>query len=178
MPASPGSGFLTVSIQFAGQRELIGKFATWGQNISDLSSAWEKVGELLQDDWRQQFASEGGYLGVRVGPEWAPLAPATVADRLRRGYDGEHPILVRTGQLRASVIERGAAGNIFEVGSDHVTVGTEYPTAQFHQFGTVKMPARRMLGLKWETRSEILRILGDEVRAQARAAGLAMSGGA
>lgn len=165
-------GFLDLTITFEGQADLVGRFATWGYAIQNLSPALEQVGELLQQDWRQQFADEGGYLGAKVGPSWALLRPATVADRERRGFGGEHPMLVRYGDLRASVIERGALGNVFEVSPTSVRVGTEYPTAGYHQHGTSRMVARKMIGLKWESRSRILRILGNYVREQARLAGL------
>lgn len=164
-------GFIDVTIQFEGQAALIGKFATWGRAIGDLTPAWEKVGYRLQDDWREQFMTEGNWLGAGIAPPWLPLRPATVADRLRKGF-GAGPILRRTGMLAASATVRGAAWNVFEVGPDHVTVGTQAPYAGFHQRGTRKMPPRKFIGLKWTTRSDVLSILDAYVRQQAAAAGL------
>lgn len=166
-----GDGFIDVSIQFEGQSELVGKFATWGRAISDLSPAWEKVGYRLQHDFAVQFEAEGGFLST--APKWAPLKPSTIADRLRKGF-GPGPILRRTGMLMASATIRGAAANVFEVGPDHVTVGTALPYAIFHQKGApgAHIPQRKMIALNWETRPDIIKILGDYVRQQAASAGL------
>lgn len=176
MPAG-GGGFINISVEFEGQQALIGQFATFGQRIQTMRPAWEDVGNLLLADFAQQFASEGAYLGPQIAPLWKPLAPSTVRDRLAKGFGGEHPILQRTGQLLGSVSERGAAGNIFEVSDNGIRAGTAYPIAKFHQYGTTRMPQRKMIGLRWATRSQILRILGDYVRQQARDAGLPMNGG-
>lgn len=173
--AGGGGGFLNITVQFEGQRELIGKFATWGANIQTMRPAWEDVGNLLLLDFAQQFEAEGGYLGAGVAPVWPPLAPSTIRDRLAKGY-GPGPKLVRTGQLMGSVTQRGANGNIFELGDNSVRAGTSYPIARYHQYGTRKMPQRKMIGLAWKTRSSILRILGDYVRAQAAQAGLPLNG--
>ena len=165
-------GFISISLQVTGQRELTGKLATWGANVQHMTPAWEQVGDRLLQDFEQQFLGEGGYIGAKIAPKWAPLKESTVKDRLRRGYSGAHPILVREGLLKGSLSHRGAAGNIFQATDTGITVGTEVPYAIFHQKGTRRMVSRKMVGLKWTTRSAILRILGDYVREQARAAGL------
>lgn len=43
----------------------------------------------------RNFASEGGDVGG-----WADLAERTVAEREAKGFGGEHPILIRYGDLR------------------------------------------------------------------------------
>lgn len=35
----------------------------------------------------------------REGPGWAPLARRTIAERIAAGYNGQHPILYRSGDL-------------------------------------------------------------------------------
>ena len=196
-------GFISISLQVTGQRELTGKLATWGANVQHLTPAWEQVGDSLLQDFRQQFADEGGYLGAQVGPKWAPLKPSTIKDRLRHGY-GASPILVREGLLRDSLSWKNAAGNIFQATDSGITVGTTVRYAGFQQYGTHQhlvrdthqrknrhlysrlkqitgqggIPPRKMVGLKYSTRSAILRILGDYIREQARAAGLMVDMGA
>ena len=79
------------------------------------------------------------------GENWAPLNPKTVADRIRHGFPGAHPILRRTGEYRrswtqsgATEVEQGATGWTMYVGSnsfkaihekDHFAVihGKTYP---------------------------------------------------
>jgi hypothetical protein len=55
---------------------------------------------------QERFATEGR----SQGKAWWPLAVATQADRIRKGYGGQHPILRRTGGLR-----RAAEGGSVEV---------------------------------------------------------------
>jgi len=79
------------------------------------------------------------------GSAWAPLAPATIRDRIRQGY-GPGPKLFRTGRLLRSYVEEFhsehaqrfrilSSGYQMEYGSD-----TYY--ARFHESGTQSMPAR------------------------------------
>ena len=134
--ASGSGAFMEISIQFEGQREIVGRFFSLGMASRSVAPAMEQVGLMLQRDWEHQFEAEGGYLGAKVGPKWAPLAASTVKDRIRKRFPGAHPILVREGGLEASIVRRGAAHNVFEVGDDHVRVGTTHPIAPYQQYGT------------------------------------------
>jgi phage gpG-like protein len=165
-------GYFTVVVDFPGQEQLIRGIATFGQDITHLQPAWEEVGNYLLQDFAAQFHNEGGFLGAQVGPLWAQLRPATVADRMRKGYPGEHPILQRSGSLMESVTQRNAAGNVFEASNEGLRIGTTHELAKYHQYGTKKMVARKMIGLRFQTRSEIVRIFGDYIRGLIRAAGL------
>lgn len=66
------------------------------------SKAGDTVGKAIREQYAAQFASEGG----RSGAPWAQLRPRTVRDRMRQGYPGRHPILVRSGGYKDSWIER------------------------------------------------------------------------
>lgn len=169
VPGASG-GFIDISFQVVGGPEVKRSLATFGAQVTDLSDAWEQVGEDLLGDFADNFATEGG--GFGGWSSWAPLAASTVADRERHGYGGEHPILVRTGELMASTTVRGAPGNVFEVGPNSLTVGTNDPKAVFHQFGTRKMPARVIVGLSWDRQSQIVNRLNTYIQAVARQQGL------
>jgi len=67
--------------------------------------ALDDVADIAQKYFARQFSTEGGEFGKR----WAPLAPGTNEDRVRKGYRPAHPILVRRGWLRASVISKSSA---------------------------------------------------------------------
>lgn len=144
-----GSGFLDISFEVQGQREVLGRLATFGAKIENMSAAWEQVGTELLKDFQQNFDDEGGAFGKGAWAQWAPLRPATVRDRQRLGFPGAHPILVRTGDLMESVTVRGAPGNVFEVGPNSLVMGTTDPKAKFHQTGSRdgKLPMRRIVGI-------------------------------
>lgn len=86
------------------------------------------------------FESEG------IGADrWHELAAYTVYERLRLGFPGEHPILVRTGALRASLTdETSLALEERRAGDCSATIGTSDPRFIWHQEGTPNMPARPM----------------------------------
>lgn len=176
------NGFLNVSVSISGL-EIIPQLTTFGVAISDLSPAFEQIGHDLQDDFMANFVQQGGlfgmtsrsYLGADAGP-WKPLAASTIQERIRLGF-GPEPILWRTGALMESLTDRDADGAIFDVGPDHLTVGSDLFYAGFHQEGTSKMPARPMVGLSWTRGQAIKNRLRAFVYEQVRAAGLSMSGG-
>lgn len=57
---------------------------------------------VIRQAHRENFAREGGRRA------WANLADATVAERVRLGYPGRHPILRRTGALMRHVLNTPA----------------------------------------------------------------------
>jgi len=97
------------------------------------------------------FAAEGR-------PKWEALKPATVIQRANMGFPALHPILVRTGTLRSSVIKRGDPNNVLKIGRlemqmySNLKVG-KYYLAELHQKGTNKMSARveyKLIQQEWE----------------------------
>lgn len=71
----------------------------------DLRPAWPAVTKAFQLAVSKAFESEG----ASTGAPWPQLAPATQADRRRKGFPAAHPILQRTGALqRALTIGEGA----------------------------------------------------------------------
>lgn len=185
-----GSGYIEIEFEVAGQ-SVERKLATFGREVKDLSHGWERVGEdVLADNMlnmigqgrlytkedRLVFDRSTGKFRPSKNPratDWAALAPATVRDRERQGYPGSEPILWRRGDLARSVSQRGAAGNIFRVRPDGVEVGTNDPLAAYHQFGTVNMPARPIVGLTRERQAGVVKRLNEELERQIRLAGLA-----
>lgn len=143
----PAGGFLDITFEVSGQEPIQRKLATFGARIENMAPAWEEVGTALMLDFMENFHEEGGVFGRGTWAQWQPLRPSTVADRRRLGYPGEHPILVREGDLLASVTIRGAAGNVFEVGANSLVLGTTDRKAKYHQFGTRRMPARKIVGI-------------------------------
>lgn len=191
------AGFITITITGQEQLQLKARqLATWGMRMQTLAPAFELIGQDLLGDFAQNMVREGGFFGR--DSRWPPLAPSTIKEKQRLGY-GAMPMLWRTGALAASLAEKGAPGNIFEVGANYVAVGSSIPYAIFHQrgsrrtktvvnslrvevprhrrFSTVAvLPRRQIVGISWSRRSLILRRLNEYVQEQARQAGLAMFG--
>lgn len=66
-----------------------------------------RISDAIRSALAGSFANQGSARGA-----WAPLRPRTVAERIRLGYPGRRPILVRSGQLRASWTQRGHSDHV------------------------------------------------------------------
>ena len=135
------------------------------------SAEQRKVFEAINLGFQRNFSGEGSRRG-----KWRALAPSTVIDRQRKGFAGQHPILVRTGDLRASFVQRS---------KDHVeefqytaqgwrlVSGSESEIAFFQELGTRRgIPPRPITELTGEAEQRIINTL-DYMIAQAEAATVA-----
>lgn len=97
--------------------------------------ALDRVGTRIEKTAKAEF----GHYQDAVGPfpEWAELAESTMAERGRLGYPENEPLL-RDGTLRDSISH--------EVEQLEVTVGSTSEIAEYHEFGTSKMPPRPFMG--------------------------------
>ena len=164
----PQGGFIYFSV--TGLDTTLRRIPTWGLAITTLAPAWSLIAEDLRDDTRQQFSQQGGYFGK--GSRWDKLRPATVKDRIRKGYNGPSPIEYRTGYLYYSLTEKGSPDNVEIITPNSLTVGTTWYIAGYQHFGTPHMAARQLLGIRYRRRSLIVQRLGDYVIAEARKVGL------
>ena len=124
--------------------------------LEDLGPALARVrDEVLVPAIESNFATESA-----AGNLWRPLAPATIADRLRKGFD-EGPILRRTGDLAS------AATGHREVGSDYVEVGLAdgHPYGKYHASSAPRsrIPLRDFLAVPEEAVEKCGEILSDHV---------------
>lgn len=172
MAASSG-GFVRITFQIDGLKEIRRRIASWGASIQTLEPAWDDVGKGVSADFMLNMIGEGGVFTRKM---WPQLAASTVADRLRLGYGGTNPILQRTGALALS-LEPGGPGNVFQTTPNSLTIGTSIWYAGFHQKGAPRahIPARPIVGISFARRSLIVRTLGDYVREQARQQGFDVS---
>ena len=60
----------------------------------------EKIESARKADIGQRFIDQAD----GTGKQWAGLAPSTVKDRIKKGFPGSSPILIRTGKLRDAAI--------------------------------------------------------------------------
>jgi hypothetical protein len=155
---------LNFEMTIDGVVELKQSLATWGASLEDFSVPFTEIADGLTADNMLNMVSEG----VLYGP-WPPLAASTIANRVRRGY-GSSPMLINSNDLAQSIA--GGAGAVREIGPLQMTLGTQVSYATYLQSGTKKMPARKIIGLVWNRKQQIIRTLGDFVRNKAREAGL------
>lgn len=133
----------------------------------DFREPFEKMAEDFWHEEEKTFAEEG--------PGWAPLATSTRWDRVYNGYPPAHPILVRSGALKASLTSGTDPNAVYEVYPDHLVLGTalkvpsgKYNLGAIHQYGatisrggsTWRVPKRPPIKMtdtlqrKWENRME------------------------
>jgi len=85
-------------------------------------------------------------------PAWAPLADATVEDRISQGYSPDEPLL-RTGELRESISH--------EVSGLEAVIGSTSDIALYQELGTASIPPRPFLGpAAFRNKTKILETVG------------------
>lgn len=112
-------------------------------DISDWTAFWrDRFGPSFYRQILEDFVLEGGSSGQR----WAPLSSAYAAWKASR-FPGAG-ILVRSGQLKASLLGPDAPHAIFRPGPTSLEVGTSVPYAIYHQTGAqwMKHNAGRAFG--------------------------------
>lgn len=127
----------------------------------------QQVSNAVREGWRENFSGQRS----GDGQSWAALKPSTIRERLAGGYPAG-PILVRSGHLRASLLNRGASDSYEEVQTTGdgwtLLVGTEDRKAIFHEIGTSKMPARPFIALSDAAEQRVISAL-DSLVAQIEA---------
>jgi HK97 gp10 family phage protein len=115
-----------------------------------LQAGLKKAAKLVEKEAKKEI----GHYQPEVGsfPAWAELADSTKEDRVRQGYPENEPLL-REGDLRDSYQH--------EVKGYEAAIGSDSDIAVYHEFGTVKMPARPVLGpAAFKNKEKIRAILG------------------
>lgn len=115
--------------------------------------ALEKCAVLIEKDAKAQI---GYYQGV-VGPfqDWAPLAESTEAEKARKGYALDAPLL-RDGTLRDSIEH--------EVVDREAVIGSKSDIAYYQEFGTATIPPRPFIGpAAFKNKKNIQHILGAAI---------------
>jgi hypothetical protein len=108
-------------------------FAEWAAQLRLAAAECRPALEATLFEEMQRLGDEAAGMPGRPQPEWPDLAPATLADKARRGYPIPAPLL-RTGEFRQSIFG-WAEGLIGAIGSDD-------PKSVYSEFGTSREPPR------------------------------------
>lgn len=126
---------MTIRIELEDE-DLRSAFSRLAALSHDMRDAMTAIANVLLHHTEENFAAEGT-------PHWAPLAPATIRERQRRGY-WPGKILQRRGELAAAVTPFADALN--------AGLSVAKPYARIHQLGgsagrggAAKIPARPYL---------------------------------
>ena len=142
--ASSNPSGVTISMHQPSLTSARGKIAPHQNFYRTVSPALEKVADYIRMRViTRTFQQEG--------PGWRPLAMRTRAERKAQGYNPEHPILFRTGDLFKELTEKTHPKHvqIIKVTNSSATVTIEGSSEKFkrNQYGdaTLKIPARPMV---------------------------------
>lgn len=128
---------------------MLASLARLGGKVANSTIMLDEVGDYLEGRILENFRKE-------VDPynsKWAPLSPATIADKKRKGYPLDK--LLRTGKMKRSL-------KVITTGKT-LRIEIDFP-AQFHQRGTRRMPQRQILpedGLSRKDERNVVDIMVD-----------------
>ncbi|MCC6457281.1 MAG: hypothetical protein IT328_20170 [Caldilineaceae bacterium] len=149
--------------------KLVRFFASLGLRID--RSEQQEIQSVITRGFEMNFsqASSG------QGP-WAPLAPATQADRAQKGFPPARPLLTRTWDYRNSLTDPNDDQHFSQVyQSSNLYAqeeGSESPLFPWHERGTPRMPARSVTHLSRRSEDELGDMLDSIVTRLLRRDGL------
>lgn len=117
------------------------------ERAADARPAWD----VLLTWWADRNVTHFRNQGKRWRTPWKQLADVTLAEKLRLGYPPD--ILVRTGALRQSLTVRPLG--IERIRPHEMEAGTRTPYAGYHQEGTSRMPARKLVNAAQVRREDV-----------------------
>lgn len=134
------------------------------ENMAHIPDDYREPFELMAEEfWRQ---NEATFQAEGLPEPWMPLSPKYRKWK-EKHYPGK-PILVRSGALKASLVNGTAEGAIYEVFPTQMILGTEVPHAIYHQTGSMKVqnrpPKRPPVMLTTEMRTKWSEIMANWLR--------------
>lgn len=107
------------------------------ERAGNLIPAWNELLDWFADQERLQFGSRG----QRWHTLWPELTRETVASKRALGYTGD--ILIRETDLLRSLTDRPLS--VERLTAREAVAGTRIRYARYHQDGTRRMPARKLI---------------------------------
>jgi phage gpG-like protein len=139
-----------VSLDILGEDRVAREFVRIGERATDLSDAFDRALDHVQDAVERQFATQGG-------GKWAPLATSTIARK------GHARILIDTGALRSAA----TSGANRRVSADEATfeVGSGAPYWIYHHSKAPRwrLPRRPLLEVDEPLKRDVMREIQREL---------------
>lgn len=151
-----------LEFSFDGVTQVATALSRFGEYARDLRPAYREISADFKKIAAETFSHSG--------PGWAPLSP-TYAAWKGRHFPGK-PILVRTGELQTAIT--GGSGYVEKLEPLIWQVGVRHPAATFHQRGTSRMPARKLVDFRRDPsiQRRWAKIVQRHLVAESRRAGL------
>lgn len=145
-------------------------------NIEDLDPLWDRFADIMVEETAELWATEGD----TAVPPWAPLAPSTVAKKMRMGVPLEP--MIESGDLLESLLDEGEAARFSQGRSTLGTFtqktfswGTDVEYAAYHQEGpehNPNLPVRNVINVTPALLARIDDAAEDWIRDMVREAGI------
>jgi len=113
-----------MEIQIIGLEKLNNRIDGFKKRLADLSPAFADSGDVILQEFKANFSEEGRILT----DGWQPR---------KKSYPW--PILEKTGKLKNTWNSK--------IENKKLTISSPIEYATYHQFGTPKMPARKIVGI-------------------------------
>jgi phage gpG-like protein len=141
---------ISLSFDFYGDVQIDRTLERFSDAVEDARPAWEAIADRFAHVERRQFGTEGRH----ASGGWAPLSPRYAAWKARH-YPGR-PILVREGDLRASLTQRPFG--VERIEPHDAWLGSDVAHGRYHQRGQ-GVPRRRPIELTEQERRTWVKIL-------------------
>jgi len=144
---------ITITMTLDGAQVVDRKLEAIGERARNLMPAYPAVIQVFREIARQAFGTEGA---STASGAWAPLKPATVKDRERKGFPGAHPILQRTQRLMRSLTD--LTGDTINVQTPtYLGIGSATPYVAYHQSTAprTRLPRRAIIDLTEDDKHEL-----------------------
>lgn len=123
-----------------GIKQLAAKMNRFANEVKDFRPLFNDIAENFYKLEELQFRGEGSR-----SEKWKPLNPKYAEQKGKRFPGGT--ILIRSGDLAASLMTGNAPGSIRMISEKEMRLGTENKIGIFHFKGTRTMPSRRPINL-------------------------------
>jgi len=139
--------------------------------FDDFTPVFEEAGEQLLEFNEDQFQSAG----AAGGTPWQPLTDDYARWKALHSSWGaliDLSTLRLSDKMMRSLTKRGADGNVWEVGKREAAFGSTNPLAGYHHRGEGRLPAREIIVLNEQRRTQLMKRSQKRLVAELRETGL------